>query len=54
MKQKEGGAQTWGSVGRVAQDLRLDSGFLPSKLSWAKGPQPPSPWGSNRPRAVSP
>ena len=42
MKRKEGRAQTWGSVGRVAQDLRLDSGFLLSKLCLGQG-APASP-----------
>lgn len=42
MKRKEGRAQTWGSVGRVAQDLKLDSGFLLSKLCLGQG-APASP-----------
>ena len=42
MKRKEGGAQGWGSVGRAAQDLTLDSGFLPSKLCLGRG-APASP-----------
>lgn len=37
MKQKEGGAQSRGSVGQVAQDLTPDSGFLPSKLCLGQG-----------------
>lgn len=37
MKRKEGGAQSRGSVGRVAQDLTPDSGFLPSKLCLGQG-----------------
>ena len=37
MKGKEGGARSLGSVGRVAQDLRLDSGFLSPKLCLGQG-----------------
>ena len=37
MKRKEGGAQSRGSMGRVAQDLTPDSGFLPSKLCLGQG-----------------
>jgi hypothetical protein len=42
MKRKEGGAQRRGSVRQAAQDLTLDSGFLPSKLCLGRG-APASP-----------
>lgn len=52
MKRKEGGAQSRGSVGRVAQDLTPDSGFLLLKLCLGQGDQPPRPGGSSRPRVA--